>query len=45
MVPPKETRMKSVHRKVLTLAHLFPPTPETGAVRVGKLAKYLPAFG
>ena len=32
-------------RKVLIVSFLFPPAENIGALRVGKLAKYLPEFG
>jgi glycosyltransferase involved in cell wall biosynthesis len=32
-------------RKVLIISYYFPPHPEVASVRLGGLAKYLPAFG
>jgi len=37
--------MGSKTKKVLVISYAFPPTNAIGAVRVGKLAKYLPEFG
>jgi len=39
------TAAESKKRKVLIVSHSFPPANTSGAVRVGKLAKYLPKFG
>jgi glycosyltransferase involved in cell wall biosynthesis len=39
------TATESNKRKVLIVSYNFPPTNNSGSVRVGKLAKYLPEFG
>ncbi len=39
------TAAESKKRKVLIVSYVFPPMSTAGAVRVGKLAKYLPEFG
>jgi glycosyltransferase involved in cell wall biosynthesis len=39
------TAAEGKKRKVLIVSYNFPPTTNSGSVRVGKLAKYLPEFG
>ena len=39
------TAAEGKKRKVLIVSYWFPPTNTSGAVRIGKFAKYLPEFG